>query len=1011
MIEAWTRGSVGGTIDRVTRGSSPILVGRDDELRRLRGALASARTSDRPVILVSGEAGIGKSRLLAELEQSCATDPPGARPVRFLHAGCIEVGERLAYLPILDWLDDLRAAADPDLAAQAGSLLATFGGSLGETAGALDAPESASMGRGTRFGAMRDILVRAAADVDVVAVIDDLHWADRSTLDVISYLANRLARTGVSLIGAYRSEELHRRHPLTASLAELGRHAVQEHVRLEPLGPDDVARQIAAIEGVGSDARARRVVELADGNPFHVEELLALDRPGPLPSSLHDVLAARLDQVDDMTVSVLREAAVIGRRVDADLLTAVSRADADTVGVSLRAAVDARILVADVDGRRVRFRHALLREAVYDEVLPNDRLALHRRIATCLAERPELGDPTPSTASADLARHWLAAGALAESLAALLEAARLAAIVGAWVEGRMALEEALGLWDRIPDPLDVARQPRSKILDDASRLAWYEGDSRRALELNRAAQREPDIQADDQQLGRLAISEAWYHNDVGDSEAYVAAAERAVALISAEPPSPDRAMALGTLAAGIAITGRMSDALAAMTEATAVATAVGHDGEIAANLAFQAWMHADRGDESVAMSALADARAALERAERAAPPGTLEDAYFAFTSNAPWIWLILGYYEQAVEIAQTSLADARRRGLDSGLSALLWPAALGQYDLGRWQDALATLDEGARYGQVHGAQSSLDATRARIEAARGELATARTTLAGAVPRRGWADEFLYLRLASAWTELLHDDPRAAAVAVREVVDGWPDLDSPSLIAEVAWFAAWTAADLVARSDGDRGDDLAAYAHTSIAARRPDAAALGAHEILRWLDLADAELARRDGRDTPTVWAGLAERLEGVGNRPAALIARLREATATLAADDAEAAIAPLRAAIDHAEAMGATHLGARALAIAQAARLDLEGADVTPPRTPTDRSPAPADPWGLSDREREVLALLVEGRTNRQIGEALFISDKTASVHVTHILVKLGVSSRTEAALLALRAGMVGDRA
>ncbi len=157
-------------------------------------------------------------------------------------------------------------------------------------------------------------------------------------------------------------------------------------------------------------------------------------------------------------------------------------------------------------------------------------------------------------------------------------------------------------------------------------------------------------------------------------------------------------------------------------------------------------------------------------------------------------------------------------------------------------------------------------------------------------------------------------------------------------------------------------------------------------------------------DDPTRWATLAARLEAVGNLPAAAIARLREAGAILrVGDEPQRAVAALRAVLAHAESMAATRLADQALAIARAGRLDLDRAasplDV-PPSAPT------TDPWGLSTREREVLTLLVEGRTNRQIGDALFISDKTASVHVTHILVKLGVSSRTEAALLAVRAGI-----
>ncbi len=372
----------------MARGSSPTLIGREGDLERLRAALGAARTSGRPVVLVSGEAGIGKSRLLAEYAASLASDPPG-RPVRILQGGCLEVGETLAFLPILEWLGDL-ARDEGERGAEAMALRDQFGGSLGPAPSDGDA----GPGRSTRLQRLRDVIVDTTGGGDVVAIIDDLHWADRSTLDVVSFLGRRLAGTSVLLVLAFRSDELHRRHPLTPVLAELERNAALDHVRLQPLGSDEVRAQIAAIEGSSGDPTdTSRVVALADGNPFHVEELLALEGSGPLPDSLRDVLDARLGQVDDGTLEILREAAVIGRRVDADLLLAISRAGEAAVDDGLRVADDARILVSDPDGRHYRFRHALLREAVYDDMRPVERIATHRRIAEALTARPDLGDP------------------------------------------------------------------------------------------------------------------------------------------------------------------------------------------------------------------------------------------------------------------------------------------------------------------------------------------------------------------------------------------------------------------------------------------------------------------------------------------------------------------------------------------------------------------------------------------------------------------------------------------
>jgi predicted ATPase len=495
----------------MTRGSSPLLIGRAAELGRLREAVRGAREADRCVALLSGEAGIGKSRLLAEFERSIRRDPPTGRSVVVLHGGCVDVGESLAYLPVLELLDGARHL-DAAIGAEAAALRRAFGGATAPDKA--DGVAAASAGRAARFQRIRELLAGAALEQDVVAVIDDLHWADRSTLDAVSFLARRLAGSGVLLVLAYRSDELHRRHPLKPVLADLERQATLDHVRLEPLGPAEVGAQVAGILGVDPEpARLDRVVRLADGNPFHVEELLSLDDDRRLPPSLREVLDARLDQLDDGSRRVVQEAAVIGRQVDTVLLAAVSDVDPSQVMTGLRRALDARILVPADDGRHYRFRHALLREAVYDELPPVERIDAHRRIARALTDHPELGDPSPNVAIADRARHWLAARSEPEAFAALLEAARSAASAAAWSEAGAAYEEALALWDRIADPVSVARSARSGILEHAAEIAWYAGDARRALALNRRAQAEPDVMADPLRLGRLAHREAWLLDD------------------------------------------------------------------------------------------------------------------------------------------------------------------------------------------------------------------------------------------------------------------------------------------------------------------------------------------------------------------------------------------------------------------------------------------------------------------------------------------------------------------
>ncbi len=1011
MIEAWTREPAGGTIGRVARGSSPILVGRDDELRRLRDALASARTGDRPVILVSGEAGIGKSRLLTEFARSVRDDPPGEWPTDVLWGSCVDVGESLAYLPVLEVLT---AAGDLDrtAAAEASDLRRAFGGASEPRSD--DGIASGSSGRALQFQRLRDLLVSLAAERDIVIIIDDLHWADRSTLDVVSFLARRLAGTGALLLVAYRSDELHRRHPMKPILADLERHAVADHVRLEPLDRDAVAAQVAAIlDREPGVARLDRIVDLADGNPFHVEELLSLGEDRRLPPVLREVLDARLDRLGDSTRAILGEAAAIGRDVDPALLTVVSGAPDDEVTTGILEAVDARILES-VAAQRYRFRHALLREAVYDELAPTVRMATHRRIAEALRDHPTLADPRPNVAVADLARHWLAARAEVEAFTATLEAARSARLALAWAEARAANEEALALWDRLPDPVTLAGSARSVILEETSDLAWYEGDTRGALAFNQRAQAEPDVAGDALRLGRLAIAESWYLSELGSTVASGEAAGRAMTLIPGSPPSAARATALVTMGTRMSREGQTRRAIDLLEEAIAMwdgLATVGDDRrgrlDAAAGLGFVAFEWAQMGEE-VRPSAAAESLAGRSVAD---DPGV----FYAVSTTVPWVWVVLGRNTRAVEAADRYLDEATTLGLDSGGG--LWylaPRCFAEFWLGRWDDAIDTISRAGAYRWGFDPMVQLRAIGAQIAAGRGDAMKGRTLAAEAIEiaATGYVEHRMTARVAAAWVELVADQP---AAAVDQVRSAWGEIDHDQGVwfnSHAVWIGLWACADLAetSRARGDAvghavaqafGADLVGIADRIIERRR-GADPGGAPGPM--LDMALAEAARLDNRHDPQTWAGLGGRFDEVGDVPRAALARLRQADAILRlGGDAKTATAVLGRVLAHAETMGATWFRDRALALARASRLDL---DRSSPRLSDPGNLRVPDPWGLSEREREVLALLAAGRTNRQIGAALFISDKTASVHVTHILDKMGVSSRTEAALLAVHAGV-----
>ena len=994
------------------RGSSPVLIGRAGELERLRGAIRSARGADRCVVLISGEAGIGKTRLIAELERSTAADPPGGWPVTLIRGGCVDVGESLAYLPVIEVLEGAMSLGG-DAAREAVALRRALSGAPEPAPRPVDPAVPAS--RAASFLRIRELLAGVAADRDLVIVIDDLHWADRSTLDVISFLSRRLVGTGVLLVLAYRSDELSRRHPLKPVLADLERHATLDHIRVEPLGDTEMRAQIDGI--LGDEARPPnldRVVRLADGNPFHVEELLSLDADRGLPHSLRDVLDARLDRLDDAARAVVDLAAVIGRDVDARLLAVAADAPQADVGGALRQAVEARILVSSEDGRQYRFRHALVRELVYGEVAPVDRIGAHRRIAVALSDHPELADISLAVAVADRARHWLAAGSEPEAFSALLEAARSAAAATAWAEAVASYEAAVGLWDRLPDPAVVAGATRSSLLEQAAAIAWYEGDARRALGLNRRAQAQPDVAADATRLGRLAHLEAGLLDDLGDLAGEGDAARRSFGLIPAAPPTIDRVLALSRMGLYTVRRGRMIDAAALFEQAIDAAEAIGNQDEVAANLAFLTFARMELGETS-------RSREAIPRLDEMVSGIGEQVAWSVVATWVPWVWIGLTEYGLAIEYADRLLLDARSRGLDRGVG--LWclaPRALAEFWLGRWDDATATIALQGDYTWGIDAAVHLRSVAAEIAAGRGDLVRARALADDAIEiaRTGFPEQAMVARVAAAWVELLDNHPRAALGHVREAWTLAADWEGLVVRSNVLWVGLWACADDASEARS-RADSAGLRAATQLGAELAAAVASTMARDDEWLTAADgprpvlelaaAEAARLDGRDEAATWASLGDRFERLGDLPRSALARQRQAEASLRdradrANRAEA-VRAIRAVLGHAETMHATRLRDGALAVARAARL--EPARET--RSAEPRTPAVSDRWGLSGREREVLAMLVDGRTNRQIGDALYISEKTASVHVTHIMDKLGVQNRTEAALLAIRVGLNAD--
>ena len=410
------RAGVGGAIlaRMEARRMGEVFVGRVRELGELGRVLDAARAGSGATVLVAGEAGIGKTRLASEL----AARARGAGFEVLLGRSIDLVGTELPYQPFVEALRPLGAFPQADGRA-AGSQLRVFQETLA-------------------------LLAERAAAAPVLLVLEDLHWADTSTLDLVVFLAHNLGDRRVLLLATYRADEpvLGRAHaPARRRRPALGlgaRARARHRSSQEELAALLAARADAPLPAALADA----IVARSEGNPFFAEELLAAagDRSGELPRGLRDLLLQRVARLDPATQSLLRLAAAAGRDVGYPLLRAVAALPERDVRESLRQAVEHGVLVAEQATGSFRFRHALLAEAVYATMLPGEREELHARLAE------ELARAARAAAPAELAPHWAAAGRSAEALAASVEAARQAEAVFGLAEALAHLERALALW-------------------------------------------------------------------------------------------------------------------------------------------------------------------------------------------------------------------------------------------------------------------------------------------------------------------------------------------------------------------------------------------------------------------------------------------------------------------------------------------------------------------------------------------------------------------------------------
>ena len=992
------------------RVSSPYLVGRSEELERLRTSYQRVVGGTPATVLVAGEAGVGKTRLVEEFIGDVRRSTASV-----LVGGCMELGDGgLPFAPFVGAFRSLMRQRDGD---ELDRLLGTGRGELGRLvpglagSGSRQPAEDEAVAQARLFEHVLGLLGRLSADQPLVLVLEDLHWADRSTRDLIRFLVRSVRRERLSLLLTYRSDDLHRRHPLLPLLSELARLQSVETITLDRLDRDATSALLAGIlEAEPAPTLVEDLFARSDGNPFFIEELIAFggEPAEAIPRTIREIVGVRVGRLSEPSQAVLRIASVVGRRTDHDLLARLAGIDPDELVERIWPGVDERIVLAtdDGDGPAYEFRHALVPEALYDELLPAERTRLHARLAEILETR-RLASDGRRPSQAEIAYHWYRAHDSPRALASSIRAAEEAADLTAYAEVNAQLERVLELWAGVNDAGSLAGMDRPEVLQRAADAAAAIGEYKRAIALGRDVLVELDVDRDADRWLEASHRLAWYQWDHGDARGAELTVQTARA-VDQRASSVAQVRLLTDVAQLNWSAARFAEQSRAAAEALELALTGDHVIE-------QARARMMLG---VAQASLGDFRSGaiqLELALAALDDGPEELRVFAVIEMAHAL-SIAGLYERAVEFDSRELERLRANGLFRRFSAyLLTDLVDALVEVGRWPEAWSFLDDQDWPRDGSRASAWMFGNIAELASLEGDLDRAHSAIAEARRRLSSSDaaidhiwfhraEGIVAEAAGRWQDA--SDAFWAAIHASPIpTQDWP------LAFWVIQLALSTEADLAEaaragrdadreRAALDRGHRLLAIVE-QVAREAPDTEI---PSLRVFVSLGRAERARLEGRSDPDAWAATVAAFEATGQRPDAALARLRESEALLAHGlDRERAARTLREAHTVALQVAARPLRDRIEALASRARISLETEEPAAPSAPGPTS----DPYGLTAREREVLDLVAVGRTNREIGETLFISEKTASVHVTHILGKLGVSSRVEAALVAARARLV----